>query len=101
MVRRIFVDAFDLAKELNPGIIKKVRVFAYSEPYILRAIAAAKNFPMERRNKIIGLLYRFHEMEEGREILELFKVDKFEQIKETEIDNVKTLIKEYNKVMRK
>jgi hypothetical protein len=90
---------FDIATELNPQLRAQTKILEASEPYLIFVAALSKNTPEQEVNGIKNSLFNVHKTAKGRNILNLMKMQGFQEIASTELDNVRALV-EKNKRLK-
>lgn len=90
---------FDIATELNPQLRTQTKILEASEPYLIFVAALSKNTPEQEVNGIKNSLFNVHKTAKGRNILNLMKMQGFQEIASTELDNVRALV-EKNKRLK-
>lgn len=90
---------FDIATELNPQLRTQTKILEASEPYLIFVAALSKNTPDQEVNGIKNSLFNVHKTAKGRNILNLMKMQGFQEIASTELDNVRALV-EKNKRLK-
>jgi len=86
-------NSFQIMSELNPQVGSNLVITAESEPYLESITCISRSgWPSERtRQDLIKTISEFHLEPTGRQILELFKVDRLVPFKEEYLDSAREL----------
>jgi len=93
-------SAFETLCELNPQIKKNISVLATSVPLVLAFLAANASSDQEIMKVTIEEIQDFHLTAGGKNILHIFKANKWIKINDAELKNVEEIINE-NAAFRK
>ena len=91
-------NQFDIAAELNPQLRMQTKILMASEPYLIFLAAMSKNTPEEEVGGIKKSLFSMHKTAKGRGVLNLMKIQKFQEISLNELDNVRALVAKNEKL---
>lgn len=81
--------------ELNPQIGTKLRVLHSSPEYVTGLGVFRKGYEKEKKDTVRDSLLGLSDSPRGRQVLMLFKADRFVPLHERELDSVKKLISEH------
>jgi len=85
---------WEMAKEMNPQIGKKLRVLAESTP-VLDGVTAMRKGPLVERQKLIDAILSSHKYPAGEQILAVFKSGPLIPYKAEFLDSTRTFWNEY------
>lgn len=85
-------NQFNIAAELNPQLRSNIKILSESEPYLIFVTALSKNTPAQEAEAIKNSLLTVHKTSKGRSVLNLLKLQGFQEISKTDLDNVRALI---------
>ncbi len=92
-------NAYDLMIELNPQIEKKLKIIDKSPGFLSTVTCFSKSFKnIDHRQKIARAAEKLNSYAGGKQILTLMKTDQIISFKKEYLDNLKKLLKEYNKI---
>ena len=95
-------NAYDLMVELNPQIKKSLKIIDKSPGLLTTVTCFSKNFNnIEYRKKVIEGANKLNTYPGGKQILTLMKIEQVTSYKDNYLDNLKKLLKEYNKIILK
>lgn len=97
-VALITEDQYEIATELNPQLKAQTKVLIASEPYLVLVTALTKSTPTQEANAIKNSLLTVNKTAKGRRILGLMKVQNFQEISSSDLDNVRALIEKNKKL---
>lgn len=92
---------YDVAAELNPQIRLQTKILIASEPYLIFVAALAKETPNDAVSRIKTKLLSVHKTAKGKNILNLMKLEGFQEIQLNELDNVRALITKHQALKAK
>jgi phosphonate transport system substrate-binding protein len=93
-------NAYNLMVELNPQIGKRLKIIAVSPKIVLTVTSFSKNFKsIKHRKKIIESAERLSSYINGKQILTLMNIDKVVPFKKEYLNNLKTILSEYKKIL--
>jgi phosphonate transport system substrate-binding protein len=97
------VDSYnwELAKEMNPQLGKKLKVFAQSAPLVdeVTAIPAIPRMPEVQRQQIVDGLLSMHKYPAGNQILAVFKSGPMILYKPEYLDSTRAFWEEYVRIL--
>ena len=99
MVGIISNEALQTAVALNPQIEKNLIVVARSDKIIPDMFAFSKKLDTYTKDLIGRTALTLHESKEGRQILNLFKINSLFRINDAELANVKAMYNVYKKIV--
>lgn len=91
-------NQFNIAAELNPQLRSNLKILSESEPYLIFVTALSKNTPTQDIKAIKNSLLTVHKTAKGRSVLNLLKIQGFQEISLADIDNVRLLIAKNNRL---
>jgi ABC-type phosphate/phosphonate transport system substrate-binding protein len=91
-------NQFNIAAELNPQLRSNLKILSESEPYLIFVTALSKNTPTQEVKAIKNSLLTVHKTAKGRSVLNLLKIQGFQEISLADIDNVRLLIAKNNRL---
>lgn len=91
-VALVNANQFDIAAELNPQLRSNIKILSESEPYLIFVTALSKNTPTQEIKAIKNSLLTVHKTSKGRSVLNLLKIQGFQEISHLDLDNVRVLI---------
>jgi len=94
--------AFQTMKELNPQVGRKLHVIAESPELINTVGFFRSNYPLDYKEKAIrGMTSEYKHHERGKQIMLLFNIEKMSLINDSQLDSVRKLLADYEKLKRK
>ncbi len=94
--------AFQTMKEMNPEVGRKLHVMAESPDLIATIGVFRPDWPLEYKHKAIkDLSSNFQSYERGRQIMLIFNVEKITAITDDQLDNVRKLVADYDRLSKK
>lgn len=94
-------STFDLACELNPSIAKKVKIIRKSGPLLSGVFVYRKGMNQNTIKAIRDIVSDLHNDNEGRQILNLFKISKIIPITSDDLSESEKVINKYHKYFSK
>ncbi len=92
-------NSFNLMKELNPQVGKRLKILDVSPDLIQTVTAFTKNFKNEEHRKlIIKAAEQLNSYPGGKQLLTLMNTDQVISFRKEYTDNVNTLIKDYKEI---
>jgi phosphonate transport system substrate-binding protein len=98
MVNRNIVDGayvqsliYDYLSQTGPEKIANTKVIEISEPYGIPPIVCPKTLDTKKFKLYRDILLNVHHDKEGREILKRLKIDRFEEVDDTNYENIRQL----------
>jgi len=85
-------NQFNIAAELNPQLRSNIKILSESEPYLIFVTALSKNTPTQEIRAIKNSLFTVHKTAKGRSVLNLLKIQGFQEVSSADLDNVRVLI---------
>ena len=86
--------SYDLVSELNPQVKARLRSVGASPEYVLGVGIFRKNMPAEQRKILENALLNIGDSPRGKQVLTLFKTERFAPIQPGELESVRQLIRE-------
>ena len=83
---------YEIAIELNPQLREQTTILEASEPYLTFVAALAKSTPQQEVNAIKNSLLTVNKTPKGRNILNLMKIQGFQEVSLSDLDTVRALI---------
>ena len=93
-------DSFDTLVDLNPQIIRDLRIMHESPGFIFYISCFRKDYSQETRKHFRDTAFELHKNPEGQQILTLFHLEKVMPFKHVDLESLKTIIEEYNKMVK-
>ena len=93
----LFLDEYELAKELNPQLAKSTKVLAESSGMVDAVIALKHGVNSELQNSFSKTMLNMHKITQGKNIIELFGAERFTKITDKDLDSVRDMINIRNK----
>jgi hypothetical protein len=84
--------------ELNPQVGKQLRAIAMSPEIVTNITFIRKGCDQKKKRLFQNKVLTLEETSRGRQILMLFQTDKLALLKESELNTLKALLNEYNKL---
>lgn len=94
-------STFDLASELNPSLLKKVQIIRSSGNLVTGLFVYRKGMNSNTIKVIKDIVSDLHNDNEGRQILNLFKISKIIPITSDDLAECEKVINKYNKYFNK
>ncbi len=94
-------QGLDTVAELNPQVGKNVRILMKSEPYLRGVTGFLKNFPDDKREKVVSSSQKLDKSSKGRQVLTLFKVDNILPMPDGALDSSARLKADYERLVEK
>ena len=91
---------FRLMKELNPQIGNKLKIIATSPEYLWGLVCFTKSFDDAEKNIFSSSALKFQNLTSGKQLFSLLKMDKLIPFRKEYLETYKTLLKEYNNLIR-
>ena len=88
--------AFNLSCELNPSIKNKIKILAKSEPVVNGVFVYRKGMKKSTINAIRDIAINIHNDNEGRQILNLFKIERIIPITSKDLEACEKIVIKYN-----
>jgi ABC-type phosphate/phosphonate transport system substrate-binding protein len=93
--------AFALMKELNPQIESKIMSIQNSPGYLIGLICYVRNVISDHEKELFYTnVLHIQELNSGKQLLSLIKVEKFTDFKREYLNSTKELAKEYNNLVK-
>jgi phosphonate transport system substrate-binding protein len=86
--------SYDLMSELNPQVKVRLRSIGVSPEYVLGVGIFRKDMPAEKRKILENALLNIGDSPRGKQVLTLFKTERFAPILPGELESVRQLIRE-------
>jgi len=86
--------SYDLMSELNPQVKVRLRSIGVSPEYVLGVGIFRKDMPAEKRKILEDALLNIGDSPRGKQVLTLFKTERFAPIQPGELESVRQLIRE-------
>lgn len=93
-------STFDLASELNPSLLKKVQIIRSSGNLVTGLFVYRKGMNSNTIKVIKDIVSDLHNDNEGRQILNLFKISKIIPIDKDDLTECEKVINKYNKYFK-
>ena len=93
--------AFDLATELNPQIGREMVVLAKSAGMAIGVVSVRSDFEPKKRDTLIASLESMEASPAGRQLLNIFRMDRFVPFREEYVAPVEALVKEHARLREK
>ena len=89
---------FDTMVELNPQIGKNLRIIASSQPMFDKIGLLRRDYNENNKAPVIHSALELHKTSRGKQVLMLFKMYRLTKINESDLDSVRALLDEYNRL---
>jgi len=89
---------FDMAKELNPQVGKKLEILSSSDPMVNIVVAYHKDFPQSRIDDFEPNIWNMHKRPEVLQIMERFRYQGLKRLSERDIKKIQLMSEEYLKL---
>jgi ABC-type phosphate/phosphonate transport system substrate-binding protein len=93
-------STFDLASELNPSLLKKIQIIRSSGNLVTGLFVYRKGMNSNTIKVIKDIVSDLHNDNEGRQILNLFKISKIIPIDKDDLTECEKVINKYNKYFK-
>lgn len=93
--------AFKTIEELNPQVSKKLKVLAVSPELVTAVTVFRKGCDEDLKKKVIHTSKTLKNDPRGKQVLLLFKVDDLSRLHESDLDSLKALVNEYDRLKAK
>ena len=89
---------FDTMVELNPQVGKNLRIIASSQPMFDKIGLLRRDYNENNKAPVIHSALELHKTSRGKQVLMLFKMYRLAKINESDLDSVRALLDEYNRL---
>lgn len=86
---------YKTAIELNPQLAKKLTILAESEPFLVLVAGAKITMPNKAHQAAMQSLVDLSSTEKGKQLMRIIHAESFEEVSNTDLDNVRELMKRY------
>jgi ABC-type phosphate/phosphonate transport system substrate-binding protein len=93
--------AFKTMGELNPQVLKNLTPLVQSGELLTSLSVFRAALPLAMKDEVLAWARRLREYPKGRQVLMLFKVDDIVPVRESDLEGVKRLAAEYDRLRRK
>lgn len=90
---------FQLMKELNPQIGSQLKTILISPKYLWGIVCYTMLFDNKAKNLFYESALKFQNLPSGKQLFSLLKIDKLIPFKQEYLDNFKTLLKNYDRLV--